>query len=94
MLGLVAFLLLMVVALRVAWRLDPAYGSLAVAVLVSRLVQGQFDLFWAAVQGSLPFVVLGHLPRRQAGTRTERPRARRRPRRPTRSSDPSPVAAP
>jgi hypothetical protein len=22
-------------------------------------VQGQFDLFWAAVQGSLPFVVLG-----------------------------------
>jgi len=58
-LGLVAFLALMVVALRVAWRLDPAYGSLAVAVLVSRLVQGQFDIFWAAVQGSLPFVVLG-----------------------------------
>jgi len=43
----------------VAWRLDPAYGSLAVAVLVSRLVQGQFDIFWAAVQGSIPFVVLG-----------------------------------
>jgi hypothetical protein len=58
-LGLVAFLALMFVALRVAWRLDPAYGSLAVAVLVSRLVQGQFDIFWAAVQGSLPFVVLG-----------------------------------
>ncbi|CAN7467380.1 O-antigen ligase family protein [Terrabacter sp. LjRoot27] len=57
--GLAAFVLLMVVALRVAWRLDPAYGSLAVAVLVSRLVQGQFDLFWSAVQGSVPFVVLG-----------------------------------
>ena len=57
--GLAGFVLLMVVALRVAWRLDPAYGSLAVAVLVSRLVQGQFDLFWAAVQGSVPFVVLG-----------------------------------
>ncbi len=57
--GLAAFVLLMVVALRVAWRLDPVYGSLAVAVLVSRLVQGQFDLFWAAVQGSVPFVVLG-----------------------------------
>ena len=57
--GLVAFLALMYVALRVAWRLDPTYGTLAVAVLVTRLVQGQFDLFWAAVQGSLPFVVLG-----------------------------------
>ena len=57
--GLAAFVLLMVVALRVAWKLDPLYGSLAVGVLVSRLVQGQFDLFWAAVQGSVPFVVLG-----------------------------------
>jgi O-antigen ligase len=58
-LGLAAFLVLMYVALRSAWRLDPTYGTLAVAVLVARLVQGQFDLFWAAVQGSLPFVVLG-----------------------------------
>jgi hypothetical protein len=58
-LGLAAFVMLMVVSLRVAWKLDPAYGSLAVAVLVSRLVQGQFDLFWSAVQGSVPFVVLG-----------------------------------
>ncbi|GAB3880218.1 O-antigen ligase family protein [Terrabacter terrigena] len=58
-LGLIAFLALVLVALRVAWRLDPLYGSLAVAVLVSRFVQGQFDLFWSAVQASLPFVILG-----------------------------------
>jgi O-antigen ligase len=58
-LGLVGFLVLMVVALRVSWKLDPAYGTLALAVLVSRLVQGQFDLYWSAVQASLPFVVLG-----------------------------------
>lgn len=57
--GLTAFVVLMLVAVRVAWRLDPVFGSLAVAVLASRLVQGQFDLFWAAVMGSLPFVVLG-----------------------------------
>jgi len=57
--GLVAFIVLLVVALRVAWRLDPVYGSVALAVLVNRFVQGQFDLFWAAVQGSVPFVVLG-----------------------------------
>ena len=71
--GLAAFLVLMYVALRAAWRLDPTYGSLAVAVLVARLVQSQFDLFWSAVQGSLPFVVLGiclgakwHAERREA----------------------------
>jgi hypothetical protein len=58
-LGLLGFIVLMVVALRVSWRLDAVYGSLAVAVLVSRLVQGQFDLYWAAVQSTLPFVVLG-----------------------------------
>ena len=57
--GLLGFVVLMVVSLRVAWKLDPVYGSLAVAVLVNRLVQAQFDLYWAAVQGSLPFVVLG-----------------------------------
>ena len=57
--GLVAFVALVVVALGVAWKLDPAYGSVALAVLVNRFAQAQFDLFWAAVQGSLPFVVLG-----------------------------------
>ena len=57
--GLAAFLALLFVALRAAWRLDPVYGSPALAVLVSRVVQGQFDLFWSAVQGSLPFVILG-----------------------------------
>jgi hypothetical protein len=58
-LGLVGFIVLIVVSLRVAWAMDPRYGSLALAVLVSRFVQGQLDLFWVAVQGSLPFVVLG-----------------------------------
>ncbi len=57
--GLAAFILLTVVALRVAWRLDPTYGSLAVAVLVARVVQSQLDLYWTAVQASVPFVVLG-----------------------------------
>jgi hypothetical protein len=57
--GLVLFVVLAVVALRVAWRLDPVYGSVALGVLVNRLVQAQFDLFWSAVQASVPFVVLG-----------------------------------
>jgi hypothetical protein len=56
--------------------MDPRYGSLALAVLVSRFVQGQLDLFWVAVQGSIPFVVLGiclgveHLAR-QEGVQVE-----------------------
>ncbi|MHA3837610.1 O-antigen ligase family protein [Terrabacter sp. AAH1] len=58
-LGVAAFVALMIMSVGVARRLDPTFGSLALAVLVSRLVQGQFDLFWAAVMGSLPFVVLG-----------------------------------
>jgi hypothetical protein len=57
--GLVLFLALAVVALRVAWRLDPVYGSVALGVLVNRFTQAQFDLFWSAVQASVPFVVLG-----------------------------------
>lgn len=57
--GLVAFLLLMFGTLVILWRVDPAYGTLAVAVFVSRFLQGQFDLFWVAVQTSLPFVVAG-----------------------------------
>jgi hypothetical protein len=57
--GLAAFLLLMVGALVVLARLDPVYGTLALTVLVNRLVQAQFDLYWSAVQASLPFVVIG-----------------------------------
>lgn len=58
-LGLVGFVLLMGGALVVLWRVDPAYGTLAAALLLSRLVQSQLDLFWVAVQTSIPFVVAG-----------------------------------
>lgn len=58
-LGLAAFLALMVGAVIVLARLDPVYGTLALTVLVNRLVQAQFDLYWSAVQASLPFVVVG-----------------------------------
>lgn len=57
--GLVGFLVLIGGVLVVLWHLDPTYGTLAVAVILSRLVQGQFDLFWSAVQVSVPFVIAG-----------------------------------
>lgn len=57
--GLVAFLVMLLGALGVLWRLDPRFGTLAVAILISRLVQSQLDVFWVAVQTSIPFVVVG-----------------------------------
>jgi polysaccharide biosynthesis protein PslJ len=58
-LGLAAFLVMMLGALRVLWKLDRTYGTLAFAVLLSRFVQGQLDLFWVATQTSIPFLVVG-----------------------------------
>jgi predicted membrane protein len=57
--GLAAFLTLLVGTWLVARRLDPTYGVLAELVLLARLIQSQFDLFWVAVQVSLPFIILG-----------------------------------
>ncbi len=57
--GLAAFLVLMIGALPILWRLDPAYGTLAVAVQLSRIFSGQLDLFWVTAQASVPFLVIG-----------------------------------
>ncbi|MFI2753350.1 O-antigen ligase family protein [Cellulomonas sp. P22] len=57
--GLVGFVLLVVVALVVLWRVDPQFGTLAFAIVLMRVVQGQFDLFWVAAQVSIPFAVAG-----------------------------------
>jgi hypothetical protein len=43
----------------VLWRMDPAYGTLALVAVLSRIVQSQFDLFWIAVSVSVPFVIAG-----------------------------------
>ncbi len=80
--------------LGVAWELDPVYGSVALAVLVSTVsCRAQFDLFWAAVQGSLPFVVLGLCLGAPPGRREQRQRRRSRAGPDTtRASDPVAVA--
>ncbi len=57
--GLVGFVVLMVGSLVVLWRMDPRYGLVAFVVILSRLVQGQLDLFWVAVQTSVPFLIVG-----------------------------------
>jgi hypothetical protein len=57
--GLAGFVVLMFGSLVVLWRMDPRYGLVCVVVLLSRLVQGQLDLFWVAVQTSVPFLIVG-----------------------------------
>lgn len=57
--GLAAFVVMWLGVLVVLWRVDPVYGTLAFAVVLSRIVQAQFDLFWVAGQVSIPFVIAG-----------------------------------
>lgn len=59
LLGLAAFLTWMIGTLSVLWRMDPTYGTLAVAVVLLRFVQGQFDQFWVGAQVNVPFAVAG-----------------------------------
>lgn len=57
--GLVAFLILIGGTLAVLWRVDPVYGTLGVVAVLTRVVQGQLDLFWVAVQVPLPYAIAG-----------------------------------
>lgn len=57
--GLVGFLVLMVGSVVVLWKVDLKYGLVPVAMVLSRFVQGQLDLFWVAVQTSVPFLIVG-----------------------------------
>ena len=68
--GLIGFLVMWIGVLVVLWHVDPRFGTLAVAVLLSRFVQSQFDLFWVAVQVSLPICGRRHLSGRD-GSRAE-----------------------
>lgn len=57
--GLIGFAAMWLVIVVVLWRVDPLYGTLALAAVLSRLVQAQFDLFWVAAQVSVPFAIAG-----------------------------------
>lgn len=58
-LGIIGFTVMWIGMLVVLWRVDPRFGTLAVAVTLSRIVQAQFDLFWVAAGVSIPFVIAG-----------------------------------
>lgn len=57
--GAIGFMAMWIGFFVVLWRIDPRYGTLAIAAIGSRFVQAQFDLFWVAGQVSIPFVIAG-----------------------------------
>ncbi|QMU97400.1 O-antigen ligase family protein [Microbacterium esteraromaticum] len=60
--GLVAFAVMwmgIAVVMWKFWTAHPAFGALAFAAVVSRIVAAQFDLFWVASQVSVPFLIAG-----------------------------------
>jgi O-antigen ligase len=57
--GVIGFIAMWIGFFVVLWRIDPRFGTLAIAVIGSRFIQAQFDLFWVAGQVSIPFVIAG-----------------------------------
>ena len=57
--GLVAFGIMMVGMLRVLWSLPGLTGSLALALVAARFVQGQLDIFWLSPTTAIPFLLAG-----------------------------------
>lgn len=58
LLGFVAMVAGMLVAL---WRLPGVTGSLALALVLARVVQGQLDIFWVSPTTNIPFLLTGVL---------------------------------
>lgn len=57
--GLIGFLLMFGVALWFLMKMDPVYGTVGAAVVLTRFTQAQFDLYWVAGQASLLWIVAG-----------------------------------
>ncbi|MCL2424168.1 MAG: O-antigen ligase domain-containing protein, partial [Micrococcales bacterium] len=59
-LGLIGFVIMFGGFMTILWRRLPAqYGTLAVAEVLCRVVQGQLDQFWLTVQVSVPLIIVG-----------------------------------
>ncbi|GAA1999915.1 O-antigen ligase family protein [Microbacterium ulmi] len=57
--GLIGFLLMFAVALWALIKMDPVYGTVGAAVVLTRFAQAQFDLYWVAGQASLLWIIAG-----------------------------------
>ncbi len=57
--GLAGFLIMWLGVVIVLWRVDRRFGTLALGMVLARIVQAQFDLFWVSAQVSIPFFIAG-----------------------------------
>lgn len=57
--GLVGFLVMFAASMWLTAKLPAVYGTIALAVIAARLVQGQFDLYWVAGQSSILWIIAG-----------------------------------
>jgi len=57
--GLLGFLVLVLGALYLLWKLPAEAGTMALAVLLAHVVEGQFDIFWVSPIGSMPWIIVG-----------------------------------
>lgn len=73
--GLLGFVIMWAGFIVVLWRVDPGFGMLAFGVVLARITQAQFDLFWVAVQTSIPFLIAGICLGAQAFERERNPDA-------------------
>lgn len=58
-LGLVGFFALFGAAFWILAKMNPAYGTLALAVVVGRFAQAQFDIYWVAGHASILWLIAG-----------------------------------
>lgn len=57
--GLIGFFTMFIVGIVALWRLDPWYGTVGVAIVFSKFVAAQFDLYWVAGQASFLWLIAG-----------------------------------
>jgi len=57
--GLFGFLAMFASAIWMLAKMNPVYGTLGLAIVVARLVQTQFDLYWVAGQSSILWIIAG-----------------------------------
>lgn len=57
--GLIGFFAMFGGAIWLLARMNPVYGTIGLAIVVARLAQTQFDLYWVAGQSSILWIVAG-----------------------------------
>jgi len=57
--GLIGFIVMLFGGVLVTRTMDRRFGTLALAIVLTRIVQSQFDQFWVSSLVSIPFVLLG-----------------------------------